>query len=744
LKDDSAQKVLFPAAKEHIVTKASNVWMAVVACLCFFSMAASSSMAQGPSGTAGSPLRDQISSAIDETNLVELKGNTHPLARAEFDQGMVPDSLPLEHLLVQLKRSPKQETALETLLEQQQDRDSPNYHQWLTAQEIGTRFGPSQNDIAAVTEWLESHGFQVNAVYPSGMALDISGTAGTVRTTFHTEIHNYEVNGEHHIANASNPAIPAALAPVVDGIALNDFMPRRLSAKARPLLTFSYEGFSGWDVTPKDFATIYNLGPLQAGPQRVTGRGQAIVVIEDSDMRAADWQTFRDDFGLSSFSGTLQQIHPGAPFGAGNCVDPGLTGDETEAALDAELASVPAPDASIVLASCADTSTLFGVEIAARNLIESPNPPAIISVSYGACEASLGYAGNASYLRLWQQAAAEGISVYVSSADGGPATCDWQQYGFVYDHVAQYGLSVNGIASTPYDVSVGGTDFRDYYDGDTSTYWAATNGPFGASALSYIPEMTWDDSCATEANYLSFGYTNPFDFCSSSEGEANFMDTLGSGGGSSLIYSKPPWQSGVAGIQYDGTRDLPDVSLFASNGEWGQGTVICMSDASQGGAPCDYSNPADIYALSYGGTSVAAPEFAGIQALIDQKTGLRQGNANYLFYRLAAEEFGNSFRPNQKNLALCNANAGNAIGGSCVFHDVTFGDTSVPCAPGTPNCFAPEGDIYGVLSTSQQSLQIAYPATPGWDFTTGLGSVNITNLVNAAAFNPGAPWAAPR
>ena len=400
------------------------VTFAMVICLATTSLTSLAQVAPAP----------QVVQAIDEHALVALTGNVHPLARAEFDRGAVADNLPLEHLLLQLKRSPNQQRALEQQIDALSDPHSPSYHKWLTAQEFGDSFGPSKKDLSAVTGWLQSHGFTVNSVYPSGMVIDVSGTAGKVRDAFHIEIHNYAIDGANHIANASDPQIPAALKPVIAGFAsLHDFMPHPLMQKAgtvqkdpksghwmpvgwRPWFASPYLGNQLNDVSPADFAVIYNLNPLRALSTPITGAGQTIVVLEDTDMNAADWNTFRTAFGLSSFTGTLEQIHPGPPAGVKRlkkCKDPGINIDESEAALDTESSAAVAPDAAIELASCPSTKVTFGGLIAAQNLLNSASPPPIISVSYGECEAQLGKAGNAAYNAIWQQAAAEGTSVYV-------------------------------------------------------------------------------------------------------------------------------------------------------------------------------------------------------------------------------------------------------------------------------------------------------------------------------------------
>ena len=670
----------------------------------------------------------RVVGAVDESDLVELKGSTHPLAVAQFDRGAVADSLAMEHMYVVLRRSPEQERAVEQLTAALHDPRSANYQRWLRAEELGRRFGPAPEDIEAVVDWLKSHGLTVNLVHQSGLTIDVSGTAAQVRDVFHTEIHQYDVRGEWHIANASDPKIPAALTPLVVGVvSLNDFKPKAMMVKPRPNLTIKCSGCPGsadneviYLETPPDFATIYNVSPLYQGKSPITGKGQTIVVLEESDILAADVATFRKAFGLSSFSGTFTQIHPGS-----GCSDPGTNADEGEAALDAEWAGAVAPDADVKLASCADTATNFGNLIAAQNLEDSKTPPPIMSLSFGGCEPDLGPSGNAFFKDLWQQADLEGISVFVAAGDGGPAGCD------DFDLIPNWavgGIAASGYASTPYNVATGGTDFHTITD--ASTYWSASNSATHESAKSYIPEMTWNDSCASSVLFELEGSSSGLAFCNSTTG-ADFLDILAGSGAPSAIYSKPSWQAGALGNPNDGKRDLPDVSLFTSNGFYLQAIALCMSDASEGGFPCDYSNPTDVINNAAGGTSFSAPQFASIQALINQKAGKSQGNPDSIFYELYRGEFGTAADPKAANLAACNSAKGNAISSACIFHDVTVGNNDVPCF-GTNNCYDPSpATDYGVLSTSDASLHVAYPTHTGWDFATGLGSVNVTNLVTA-------------
>lgn len=660
---------------------------------------------------------------VNESNLVSIAGSTYPLALAQYDQGAVPDSLPIEHIFLQLRRTPAQEQALENLIAELENPHSPSYHQWLTAQQVGAAFGPSEHDINAVVNWLMSHGLQVNTVYQTGLTIDFSASAGQIRDTFHTAMHNYAVNGQKHIANAGNPQIPAALSPVIAGIvSLNDFLPK--PALTKPKSDFSFyckgcpDGFNDteqYDEAPPDFATIYNSAPLYTAKKPITGKGQTVVVLEDTDINPADVATFRSAFGLSKYSGKFTQIHPGP-----GCSDPGINGAEGEAALDAEWGGAIAPDAAVELASCADTATNFGAFIAAQNLLDEKNPPHIMSLSYLECEAGQGPGGNAYLNALWQQAASEGVSVFVAAGDGAAAGCD----NFDNSPYAIAGIAANSLASTPHDVATGGTDFLDTVEGKNSTYWSTSNSSTRESAKSYIPEMPWDDSCGSTILADYYGYSNIYTFCNSATGQ-NFLNIVGGSGAPSFVYSKPYWQQNIYGIPNDGKRDLPDISLFASNAFWNHAIVFCMSDPSEGGVPCNYSVPVDVFYNSAGGTSFTAPQFASIQALINQKAGAPQGNPDPIYYDLYRSEFST----NASKLTQCDATKGNAIGSSCMFHDITVGSNSVPCY-GTVNCYDPNPADYGILSTSDKHLDPAYLAQTGWDFTTGLGSINVANIVN--------------
>jgi subtilase family serine protease len=677
-------------------------------------------------------VRALITQPIDATKLHTLAGNTRAEANSTNDRGRVADSFSMDHMMLQLQRSADQEQALKTFIDQQHDSTSPNFHKWLTAEEFGKLYGSSPQDIETITKWLRAGGFTVNTVYPSGMLIDFSGNAGQVFSAFHTEIHKLSVNGKDHIANMSDPQIPEALAPVVSGIvSLHDFRPHPM-IKPRAKYSFNSQGNKFELMTPSDLATIYDLNAAFAAGY--TGQGQTIAVVEDSDLySAADWTTFRRTFGLSTYtSGSLTTVHPAPPSGRNNCSDPGVDsgGDDGEAIADAEWASAAAPNAAIQVAACADSTTTFGGLIAAQNLISKGAPPQIISMSYGECEAGNGATANAAYNSAFQQAVAQGISVFVSSGDEGAASCD---AGY---QTATHGIGVSGFASTPYNVAVGGTDFGDTYQGTNSTYWSNSNSSTFGSALSYVPEIPWNDSCAGSILATSSGYSvgyGPNGYCGSDDAISNGFLTTGAAsggpsgcatgtpaanlvvGGSCQGYAKPSWQTGLTGLPNDGVRDIPDVSLFSGDGVWGHYYVTCFSDVGNGGAAC---TGAPINWGGAGGTSFASPILAGIQALVNQKMGGAQGNPNPVYYKLAASSVASS-----------------------VFHSISTGDIAVNCS-GTINCygigFTGRGraatpttfDGNGALSTSQQSYSAAYAANGGWSFATGIGSVDAFNLVS--------------
>lgn len=679
-----------------------------------------------------------VTQPVDETQLTLLKGNTYPLARPQFDQGAAPASLPMERMLMLLKRSPEQETALETLLSQQQDTSSPSYHRWLTPQQFGQQFGPADEDVQAVTSWLASHGFQVTSISKGRTVIEFSGTASQVQEALHTAIHKFVVNGESHWANASDPQIPTALVPVVAGVvSLHNFPKKPAHHKigtfqktkdtgevkaVTPLFTFPVT--DGCALTPTvpclalgpfDFATIYSVLPLWNATPAIDGTNQAIAVVGQSDISITDVQDFRSLFGLPANNPVITYNGP----------NPGLqavTGDETESDLDVEWSGAVAKGATIQFVASESTETTAGVDLSAEYIVDNNLAP-VLSYSYLACELSLGTAGNQFYNSMWQQGAAEGITISVATGDAGSANCD--EGG----NFAQSGLSVSGLASTPYDVAIGGTDFNDGANACTVPYWncatTSSTPPVGASALGYIPETTWNDSCTSALTIAFLSAASAEANCNSSAANTDgFLIVAGGSGGVSNCttyngtnpadctggYAKPVWQTGN-GVPADGKRDIPDVSLFSGNGIEASFYIVCEADAVPDNT-CNVNSPyADFVGL--GGTSSAAPTFAGMMALVNQKTGTRQGNANFVLYKLAA----------QTGASCASGSSAAPAAAGCVFNDVTTGTISMPCQKGSLNCTTTVAtDTYGILS--------GYSATAGYDLATGLGSVNASTLVN--------------
>jgi subtilase family serine protease len=697
--------------------------------LCFGGRGADAQMASGSTSA-----RPMITQPVDRSQPVTLTGNTRPEANTQNDMGALPDGFPMPHMFLQLNRAPEQEQAFASLIKEQHNPASPNFHKWLTAAQIGAQFGAASSDLQKIAAWFADQGFQVNAVYPNGTVVDFSGNAGQVRGAFHTEIHSLSVDGVPHFANMSDPQIPAALAPAIAGVvSLHDFRPQP-QFKQNPAFTFGANP-TNFAVTPADLETIYNINPLYAAG--ISGQGQTVYLIEDTDIyTAADWTIFRQAFGLSGFTGgSLTTVHPAASGGFA-CLDPGANADDGEAILDTEYASAAAPNAAIVVASCANTAT-DGLLIAVQNLVNSDLPPAIISISYGACEALIGAAANAAFNAAYQQGVAEGVSIFVSSGDQEAAGCD-------HDTTPTHGLGVSGLASTPYNVAVGGTDFSDTFSGTNGTYWNSTNGASFGSAKSYIPEIPWNTTCASQLYSTFRGFGIGSALCNKPKLDPILLENAGGSGGPSSCamgsastqgvvsgtcqgYAKPSWQSGVVGIPNDGVRDTPDVSLFSSFGPWNHAYVICWSDpkfTSDGSAPCN--GTPNNWSTGFGGTSFAAPIMAGIQALVNQNIGDRQGNPNVTYYQLAAAEYGSG------GSSACNSSNGNGVASSCIFYDITLGDNDAPCT-GNIDCYLATGQlltgIYGALSLSDNAYLPTFKSGVGWDFATGIGSVNAFNLV---------------
>ena len=697
------------------------------AMLAFSCMQMRSQTAAGQSGGAQkSRVAARVTDTVDDTNRMVLRGNVHPSARAEFDRGAVADAQPVTRMLMLLQRSAGQEAALQQLMEEQQSKNSPNFHAWLTPEQFGQQFGPADADVQAVRDWLTSHGFQSIKVSKGKTLVEFSGNVGQVRNAFGTEIHKFHVKGEEHFANVSEPQIPAALAPVVRGIrSLHNFHPqaqlkhlgsfRRMeTGEIRPLFTYTDSNGQFFGLGPADFATIYNI----TTPVATAGAGQSIAIVAQSNINLQDITDFRAMFGLPAYTAGQLNVILNGP-------DPGLVdGDEGESDLDVEWAGAVAPAARInfVVTQSTQTDATFGIDGSAMYIVDNNISP-ILSESYGACEAGLGAGGNAFYNSLWQQAAAEGITVVISAGDNGSAACDPAQNAANID-AAALGVAVNGIASTPYNVAMGGTDFDQV--GKQATFWSTTNSTTAtppeipATAKGYIPETTWNDSCAAAGS--TTGCTAAIVNANSSSG----IDLVAGSGGPSTVYTgvlKPSWQTGLG----DTARDLPDVSLFSSDGQNKSFYIICQSDQDPtGGTGCNLTTSASVGTHDFqavGGTSAATPTFAAIMALVNQQTGQRQGVANYVLYSLA------------KTAANVCSSSTATLPNACVFNDVTKGNISVACVGGSPNCSNKTAGQFGILTTTAGGTTPAFNASSGYDLATGLGTVNVANLL--------ATWTAP-
>lgn len=670
-----------------------SVLVVVIAGFSMCGMMCGTALAQGPSATtAAGPL---ITQPINESQLTTLKGNTHPLARPEFDLGTAPASLPMERMLLVLKRSPQQESMLRTLLDNQQDKHSPSYHKWLTPQQFGQQFGPTDSDIQIVTGWLESHGFQVGTT-KGRTVLEFSGSASQVQEAFHTSIHKYIVNREQHWANANDPQIPTALVPAVKGVlTLHNFVSKpTIHLEKTPVLGQIVEKRTKRQVTfppqngqpainamgPQDFAVIYNINPVY---EPFNGAGITIGVIGRNDLYSGgeDDQNFWDTIGVGyGFGGGNLNIIVDGP-------DPGDAGggEEAEATLDTTWSGAIAPEANIDFVVSGSTNTTDGIDLSEQYIVEN-NLADIMTESFSTCEYFATDARLAGIYALAEQAAAQGITYFVSTGDDGAEGCDDPS-----TPPATGPVSVNALASTPFNIAVGGTMFNE--NGDTSKYWTSTP-PISETAISYIPEDVWNESSTTNGLWSGSGGASA----------GNYGDTQISPPGTTQGVPKPSWQSGAGlNIPSDGVRDLPDVALTAASHD---PYLLCLDGS------CVPNSQGYIYIYFVSGTSASAPSFAGIMALVDQSQGGRQGQANYVLYPLAQLQATQGIYPSQCN----GSNTSGAPSSECIFHDVTVGNNVVPGEVGND-----------------------YQAGPGYDLTTGLGSVNVTNLVddwNSVTFNP--------
>ncbi len=685
-----------------------------------------------PSSSLGqSAIAPRISGPVNETSVVTLHGNVSARARTEFDVGEAPPATQLSHVRLVLSRSPEQQAALDKYMADLQDKSSPNYHKWLTPDQFGKLYGPADSDIAAIVAWLESHGLKVDGVSPGRTNIAFSGTVRQVEEALHTSIHSYDAHGEQFLSNTSNPVIPAALASVVSGVAhLNTIRPRPhhvagslgtydQSARKfvasqtraanglnapRPALT----GGAGTSTSPYtlylvagDAATIYNtpnaFNANFGSGTSYSGTGVTIGIGGDAVINPATvanyWVAF---LGQSQTAAAARlTITP-----VDNVTS---TNDTDEAYIDTQLSGALAPGAAI---NYYVSSDLYG---AIDNAVNA-NAVDIFSLSFGLCENFLTTSDNQTISGWWQQAAAQGMAVTVSTGDSGSAGCDNNGV----ESAAAYGLSVNGFASTPYNIAVGGTDFTGLLNNGFANYVGTTNTggapTYFRTATKYIPESTWNDSVVANDNIST---NTPY------VDSNGFTNIVGGGGGASNCvvnnstssaigacaggYLKPAWQRGTT-VPADGVRDIPDISLMSGAGADNAAWLVCTDETGPNSsgvtitANCAAQSDGQFYFLGFGGTSTAAPAFAGILALLQEKTAGRLGQMVPGLYDLSS-----------------GPNAGT------IFHDIVNGNISVPCESGSPNCAANSGS---------QSFLTDYNTGIGYDLATGIGSIDVTQLIN--------------
>ena len=610
-----------------------------------------------------------IKQTVDTAKVRALPGHLPFWAKPANSVGRVSGDAALAPMTLVLARSEQQEEALDKLLADQQDPASPEYHHWLTPEQMGERFGLSEQDIETVSGWLQSQNLHVSWVSPSRMFIGFTGTAGEVGRAFHTEFQTYKVNGEERISVSSDPMIPEALAPAIKAVRGLFTIEDRPLHYADVMQSDSPEMNAGSGthfIAPADFATIYNL------PGNLTGSGEIIGIVGRARTNPADFNNFKSLTG-STFTNPTE-IVPTAYGG----VDPGpaattcttspcsAPGDQGEATLDVLRSGSVAPGATLWLVVASTASG--GIDDDTQYLLNSNPLPQVITISFGACELAAGASGVNYWNAAFKQAAGEGISVFVASGDAGASGCDSYNAAPPSNPSAN---SPNYICSSSYATCLGGTEFAD--TSSPSTYWSSSNSSTLSSALSYIPEGGWNDplnsSGATQA--------------------------ASSGGGVSTVIATPSWQTGTGVPSAKAGRYTPDIAFSSSAHD---GYFACLA---AGGGSCAVSNGS--YSFEYfSGTSAAAPDMAGITALLDQKLGGSQGNLNPQLYSMAASV-------------------------PAAFHDVTVASSGVSgCTLSTPSMCNNSIPSPTALTGGQAGFLV----TTGYDEVTGLGSLNVTQFID--------------
>jgi subtilase family serine protease len=722
------------------------------------------------------PSHPAVSQALQSSGsaTVRLPGHVSRLAPPEDDVGEAAASLRMSLQLV-LAKTPAQQQALQQLIADQQNTRSPQYHQWLTPAQFGARFGASDSTITTLSSWLKSQGLKPGNIPAGRTYLPFSGARAQVEAAFATAIHEFNINGEQHYSNIENPSIPAGFSSVIAAIrGLNDFHPKAgihtstPTSRARSPQPDVYEGqFGAYGylipgyVVPADAANIYDMTRLYA--DNITGTKVTVAVVAQSDISATQLTAYLTAVGVTS-TGTFNSIPVPAADGGS---DPGQTmdGNEDEAYLDTEIIGGLAPGANILLVRDKDagiaTQFIINEDVAGGGT----SSVGVMNISFGVCE-SADASVSADINSTFQQAVTEGITVTVSTGDvganqvGGTSTtgCMSGSDEGKQGDVASKGLGVNAFASTPYTLSVGGTDFDPNLEGAAGgPNWSMTNTVPGLySTTAHVPEMVWNTSCGNSEWSTYFAAASPLALCNMAQlttvdfgTQANpFIEVLGGGGGVSSCTSvsnagactggnaQPAWQQDVVGISNFGGRAVPDVSAIANR--W----VICSYKDN----PCTPAAglPGGIFR---DGTSAAAPVMASIIALLDQSQQAaapkfsdgRQGLINPLLYQIAAIEYGSA-----ANLSACSASQGAITNSVCVFYDVTLGSNAEPCtvasfsdtgsAPASTCDNAGNGAYtIGLMTASSAAGTGSYPAGAGYDLATGLGSIDAANLIAAAA-----------
>jgi len=627
------------------------------------------------SPSAQALVQNRIASAVNSGVRTPLSGTVVSRAQRATDLGTASADKKLESMSLRFSMTPAQQADLTQLLANQLNPASPSYHQWLTPEQYGARFGLSSGDIAKVTAWLTSQGFTITNTSRSSTFVSFSGTVGQAQQAFGTSIHNLSLNGEAHFSNVTDPVLPSAIAGVVTSIVgLNDFKAKpHLRARnvssvdpSQPHYTQTLNGVTSHYISPADFYTIYDETPLITG-STPAGTGVTIAVMGNTDINTGnilpdpDVAQFRTAAGLPAINLKLQSAIPAGGTDAGVSED-----DIDEAHLDVEWSGAAAPGAEILYVYSSNNIFADSLTYAIDNKVAP-----IITISYGLCETGWGTAMLSSYNSLLAQANAQGQTVVSSAGDAGATDCD-------SEGLATEGLNVDFPSSSPYVTSAGGNMFSGDLNTPT-TYWSSANGTSGGSALSYIPEQPWNETTTS----AGLGYND------GTGGGAG-------GGGASAFFAKPAWQIGT-GVPSDASRDVPDIALNAAAIH--DGYLVCSSGDGEGETPCTngfLSSDGDPNV--FGGTSFVAPAFAGILALVEQKVNPTAAATGWL------------------------GNVGPTLYGflngptySSVFHDVITGNNSVPCTQGTSNC--PNGGSIG------------FTAGTGYDQATGLGSFDINALV---------------